>query len=493
MIAPADRRIAAWLGLGCFLAYALFHTGHLQGTDEVSVYETTRALYERGSLSVPQHQGAYAGRDGRLYSIFSVGQSLLALPFYGLGAALRDVLPAAAARALAGPPIRVGTTVWGGTLEIFATGLYAPFASGALVALFYLFERRLGVSRRSALVATVLVAATSYVALLSIYFLQHTTEAIALLGALLGFLHWKETGSLRALAAGSACASAIPLIRVPASVAAPALAVYLLHALAVRARRGGVPWAGAIAAIALPALACFAIHVASNYAKWGAFLMSPMLGQYARMNNPLAVGLHGFLLSPGSSVWPYTPLLLLAPWTIAAMARRHRAEVLCALAICASFLLFCSKYDLWTGLYSSPGPRYMFAWTPLLLLSLGPWLDARPGALARTLLGLLAATGLAVQLVLVLASWPHVIEAGGYRNYQPPKGFLYVWSDTPIAVAAGRVRAGDLAPALVALARGTAVEPGHPVAAIAIALVLAAGAAACFAALARELRRAEAA
>jgi hypothetical protein len=484
----ADRRIALWLGLGCFLFYALFVTGHLQGTDEVSVYETTRALYERGSLSVPQHQGAYAGRDGRFYSIFSVGQSALALPFYALGAALRDVLPAGAVRALAGPPIRVQTTVWGGTLEIFTTGLYAPFAAGVLIALFYAFERRLGVSRESAVAAGVLCGATTMVALQSIYFLQHTTEAIALLGALLGFLHWKQTGSLHALAAGSACAAAIPLVRMPASVAAPGLGLYLLHTLAVRARAGAVPWPRVAAAIALPVAALFAVHVASNHVKWGAWLMSPMLGQYARMTNPLGVGLLGFLASPGSSVWPYTPLLLLAPWTLGAMAKRHRAEVACALVICASFLLFCSAYDLWTGLYSSPGPRYLFVWTPLVLLSLGPWLDRRPSALGRGALVVLAAAGLAVQLVLLLASWAHVIEAGGYLRYQPPKGFLYVWSDTPIAVAFGRVLAGDLAPWLVALARGSDVAPAHPIAALATAALLLGGVAACGAMVVRALR-----
>jgi hypothetical protein len=275
----ADRRIALALGAGFFLAYLLFVPGHLQGTDEVSVYETTRALYERGSLSVPQHQGAYPGRGGRHYSIFSVGQSFLALPFYALGAALRDVLPAPAVAAIAGPPIRVQTTVWGGTLELFTTALYAPFAAGVLLALFYAFERRLGASRRSSVLATALLGGTSMVALQSVYFLQHTTEAIAILGALLGFLHWKETGDLRALAAGSFCTAAIPLIRMPASVATLGLGLYLLHSLEVRARAGVGSWPRVAAAIAVPVAIRFAGHVAANPPKWGAQLMSPMLGQ----------------------------------------------------------------------------------------------------------------------------------------------------------------------------------------------------------------------
>jgi hypothetical protein len=470
--APQDRRIAIRLALCFLLFYALFQQGHFQGTDEVSVYETTRSLYELGSLAVAPHQGAYKGRDGRHYSIFAVGQSLLALPFYGIGAGLRDVLPESVAHALAGPKMRVATTTWGGTVEIFTTILYAPFASALLVALFYLFERRLDVSRRNALAATLLVGTCTYVAMMSIYFLQHTTEAIAILGALLAFLHWKETGSLRALAWGSALASSIVLIRVPASVAGLGLAIYLLHTLAVRWREPGFSPAGSALAIAAPAAGVFAVHATVNYAKWGMFVLSPMLGQYTLMDNPLWVGLYGFLFSSGSSVFPYTPLLLMAPLFLWSFARRWRWEAISAVAICLTFLLFCSKYELWTGLYSCPGPRYQFIWTPLLLLALGPWLDARPALAARLAVAWLAVTGFAVQLVLLTASWPTVIAKGGYLEYQPKKGFLYVASDGPIPQSALRLLDGDLGNWLYALAKGWDGEPAHPIAALSIIATL---------------------
>ena len=486
--AAPDRRVALRLGLCFFLFYALFTQGHFQGTDEVSVYETTRSLYELGSLAVAQHQGAYKGRDGRLYSIFSVGQSLLALPFYGIGAGLRDVLPADVASAMAGPKMRVATTTWGGTVEIFTTILYAPFASAVLVALFHLFERRLGVSRRNAVLATLILGTCTYVAMMSIYFLQHTTEAIAILGALLAFLHWKETGSLRALAWGSALASSTVLIRVPSSVAGLGLAVYLLHTLALRWRQPGFSLAGSVFAIATPAALVFLVHAAVNYAKWGAFVLSPMLGQYTHLKNPIWVGVYGFLFSSGSSVFSYTPLLLMTPWFLRVWVRRWRWEAITALVICLTFLLFCSSYDLWTGLYSCPGPRYQFIWTPLLLLSLGPWLDSRPALPARVAAALLAVAGCAVQLVLMTASWPTVIAKGNYLHYEPKKGFLYVAGDGPIPQSALRVFDGDFGNWLVALARGWEGEPAHPVAALVIAALLLAALAVCALALRNALR-----
>ena len=152
---------------------------------------------------------------------------------------------------------------------IFLTSAYAPIASGVLLAIFFAFERGLGASRRSALVATALLGACSYVAAHSVYFLQHTTEAVAILGGFAALHAWRRTGRLGWLAAGSALASAVVIVRVPAAVSGPALAGYLLFTLIER-RRDRRPRAGASPRqIALPAAAVAVIHLGVNYAKWG--------------------------------------------------------------------------------------------------------------------------------------------------------------------------------------------------------------------------------
>ena len=53
---------------------------------------------------------------------------------------------------------------------------------------------------------SVLLATTTYTAMMSGYFLRHTTEALTLLGALYGFHAWKQNGRIRALVAGSMAA-----------------------------------------------------------------------------------------------------------------------------------------------------------------------------------------------------------------------------------------------------------------------------------------------
>jgi hypothetical protein len=486
-----DRRLAAALGVAFFWGFLLFQHGHFAGTDEVGVFETTRSLYERGSLEVPPGFHTFRSRDGRVYSHFAIGQSVAALPFFALGKLAAAVLPFRWRQALAGPRIEQGEIRWGGSVEIFATSLYAPVASALLVALFFLWQRRLGASPRAAVAAACLFGATTYAGMMSVYFLQHTTEAIAILGGLYLLHAFRRDGGLRPLALGSLVASLVLLIRVPATVAGPALAAYALFAVWARRRAGAGPrLAPALAALAAPAAAVLLVHVAVNRIKWGTWIASPFLAQSYAFGTPLHVGLAGFLLSPGCSIFVYTPLLLLLPWLLADFWRRRRAECLTCAAIALSFLLLCARFDLWTGLWSSPGPRYVFALTPLLLLPLGPWLDAHPGRAARAAVGGLAAAGLAVQLALVVVSWPAVIELMHYREWSPAKGFVWIASQSPVPGAVHALREGWVDLWLWRLASGWEGRPGWPGAALAFLLVWGAGMAAAVAWVVRALRSA---
>lgn len=402
---------------------------------------------------------------------------MLALPFFGLGRFLGTVAPPAWRLALAGPSVQAHGIRWGGTLEIFAVSLYAPVASALLCALFFLWQRRLGSSAVAASVATLALGATTYVAMMSVYFLQHTSETLAILGALYAMRRFRDRAPLAWLASGSALASSSVLIRAASVAAAPALAGYALWAAW---RRRAIGWVRLAAALALPFLAVVAAHVALNYAKWGSWLSSPMLAHTERMVIPIRVGLAGFLVSPGCSLFVYTPLLLLAPWILADAWRRQRAECAVALASLASFLLVCARYEFWTGLWSSPGPRYLFATVPLLLLGLGPWLDAHPGRAARAAFGTLAALGLAVQIALMAVSWPAVIELMHYREYQPPKAFLFVLDQSPILGALRALRGGWVDAWLWQLGAGWEGRPGTPgvAAALGVAWCVAFGASA---------------
>jgi hypothetical protein len=80
------------------LVYLPFDHGHLTGSDEYGVYASTEALVEHGDLAVGPGLHLFAGRDGRFYSIFAPGQSILAGPFYLVGAWVEEHVPADALR-----------------------------------------------------------------------------------------------------------------------------------------------------------------------------------------------------------------------------------------------------------------------------------------------------------------------------------------------------------------------------------------------------------
>ena len=247
--ARGERRVAAWLAALATLAYLPFNHCHFSATDEMGVFEPAERLYRHGDMAVEAGKHRFRGRDGRIYSHFAIGQSLAVLPLLAIGDGLARALPTAAAQALFGREQegRILDTLESPT--IFAVSFYAPLASGLLVALFFLFERRLGASRRSALWAAGLLGATTYVACHAVYFLRHTSEALAILAALAALHTWRRGGGLGWLAAGSFCASMLMLIRVRrcrcrARARRWRRARAGCRPAAGARRRGGAPWRG---------------------------------------------------------------------------------------------------------------------------------------------------------------------------------------------------------------------------------------------------------
>ena len=487
-----DTRIALLVGCASFLFFLLLQHGHFKGSDELAVYEMSRSILESGDLAVPALRHTEVGADGRRYSYFSPGQSVLALPLFALATPLRTVLPDSWTKALAGPLNRRGAYRFGGELEATLVGLFGALSAALLVGLFFVFELDLGVSPRCAVLVALLVATSTHTAVMSAYFLRHTTEAVTLLGALLLFRRFGQSGSLETLGFGSVLASLTVLIRVPAAIAAPTLAAYLGWLLYQRGewRAGASRLARVLAAILVPLGIALAIHMGVNEAKWGSWLSSPMVEQQSRFNSPLLRGLAGLLLSPGSSVFVYSPLLLVAPFGLAALWRRDRELAAAALALTGTWLFFYARFDGWSGLWSAPGPRYLFMLVPLLLLPLGLWLDSPrrwAGAFA------LAIAGFFVQVASTVVRWGSVPTLADYPLLGPDQAdFLFQVSRSPVVVMTGLLASGGPIDSwLWNLWHGWEGFPGRPGAVLALLGLWTAAAALCGVELRRALRVAE--
>lgn len=486
-------RIALGVGCASFLFFLLLQHGHFKGSDELALYEMGHSILERGDLAVPPLRHTEVGADGRRYSYFAPGQSVLALPLLAAAPPLSAILPETWRQGLAGPPNQQGVYRFGGEVSATLASLYGAFACAALVALFFVFQVDLGVPTRRAAVIALLVATSTYTATMSVYFLRHTSEALCLLGALLGFRRYGRTGSLAALGVASSLASLTLLIRVPFAIAGPALAAYLAWLLHQRGewymRRPRL--VGVLVAILVPLATALAIHAAVNEAKWGTWLASPMIEQQSRFNTPLLRGLAGLLLSPGSSIFVYSPLLLMAPFGLARLWRRDRGLASVCLGLAATWLLFYARFDGWSGLWSAPGPRYLFPLVPLLLLPLGLWLDSsRRWAMA----GALALAGFWVQLVSTVVRWGSVPGLAGYPVLGPDQAdFLFQLSRSPVVVMGGLLASGGpLDSWLWNLWHGWPGFPGQPGAVVVLLGLWTAAAVTCGIALRRALGENEA-
>jgi len=275
------------------------------------------------------------------------------------------------------------------------------------------------------------------------------------------------------------------LVRLPGVVAGPGLAVYLGCCLRERARAGRVRVGGTLVALILPFAAVTAIHLWINHIKWGTWIDSPQVGAGLDRGNPLYIGLWGFLLSPGISIFTYSPLLLLLGWLARPLWLRSRALGAALLVMLACYLFVFAGWTSWTGLWSAPGPRYIFTPGVLLMLPLGLWIDHGLSWRHRAALGTVAVLGLAAQLPLMTANWAQTIELGDYFRYQPAFSFVFIPQASPILMSARTALAGHTDLWLVKLYRGWPSHPAQP----GVALLLTAGCLAAIAGAAVWLRR----
>src|SRR5262249_29056851 len=126
---------------------------------------------------------------------------------------------------------------------------------------------------------------------------------------------------------------------------------------------------------------------------------------------PLWRGLYGLLLSPGKSVFLYSPPLAVAVFGLAALARRRPAFAAAFVATFAPVLLLYGRFLNWDGDWAW-GPRYLTFALPTLCLPLAVLIDRAHGQAKgrRPLVALLAAAfaaGLAVQVIGGALYWGH--------------------------------------------------------------------------------------
>ncbi|HLG20464.1 MAG TPA: hypothetical protein VI895_11710 [Bdellovibrionota bacterium] len=397
-----QRRKAILVFVFFTLFYALSNSFRptVQMPDEEYVLLVTSNLVSQRPLylpdAVPKYPGAAdLGKNGKYYSAYQIGQSLVYAPFYF---ATKQILSWSEPYGSVKYGSEVEYDVW---LERETRRyLYlCPTLFAALsCAIFFLFACGLGFAETTGLALTVFYGLGTMVWPYSKLLLTETTQNLLLLSAVYLLFNQRKEGALRpkAMALAGACFGLLLSIRVIFIVLLPVLAVYWFWK-----NRSERRLIAPILAFGLPAALLFVPQLIYDYVRFSNVFSLGYGG--AGFTTPLYVGLFGFLFSPGKSFFLYSPVALLFFFGMRPFLKRARAE---ALLFCAIGLIVPIKYAGWWVWSGDPcwGPRFLLVITPFLLLPAGEILERviqRESILKRAIVALLFALSFTVQVLAV--------------------------------------------------------------------------------------------
>ena len=360
-------------------------------SDGLVEYMVGRRWLETGHPDLPDGRlrdigvRAQPGVDGRYYSVFGSGNSLLFM-----GTASLDA----------------GWLGWAGEHEraaqitgdwprpyFFSTSAHA-LSHAAAATLFFALLRALGLSASAALWGSLFFGFTSTNLLYARLSYNMPLANACVLGGLLCAVRSRASTGVGGIVLAGACLGAALLVR-PAAVTLTLPIAYYLWCVRSDPLRATVALAAGVA----PFLAAL---FAWNALRFGSPLASGYTDEVlaTHFDARLSDSIPRLLLSPGRSLFAFSPLLVLGIAGWRRLVRARRAEGLLCLALLLVDFAFYAAIRNW----STPtawGPRYHLFSVVMLSVPLAFWLDGvlQRGGRARQLVLLLFLAGFLFQIV----------------------------------------------------------------------------------------------
>lgn len=417
------------------ILYLLTAPGHLQSGDMRSEFAVAQSMTAGSFAVMPSlptvDVPSVTGSDGRQYSKYGVGQSIL-------------LLPAAAVGRLAGCPADPAHCPAGAQRRAEeAASLLDGVMAALTVGLLFLLALELGASAGAAVALALLFGFATIE-----WDYAHDSFDVGPAGFfILAALFAARRAAVRdgigwPLLAGAATGFAV-LVRITDVGIAPLVAAYLLLAIRPDSPRRAVR---AVLLFSLAVTVALALIGVYDWMRFGSFFetgygLSPDPIQW---RNPLAGGLAGLLFSPGKGLFVYSPVLLAAMLGWGALFRRDRAFTILLAAIVVEMVALYSSYAVWSGDWAW-GPRYLVPVTALLILPLLPSLEGWRKTSTRWRVSLVALSVLsaAVAMLGVAVDYLHqiILEVTSGRDiaayWNPSRSAVWRHLETIVAIVQG--------------------------------------------------------
>jgi hypothetical protein len=402
-----------------FLAlFAVTTAGHIYTIDSYLNYAVTKSVASRASLEIPKFMMTVEGQGRRYYSKLGIGQSLVSLPFYGVGSLIEKVSPAnplfrAYSREFAvpheddliraEPQTLIRASDEDGARVFFATLTNAVVAAVVCV-LFWMVLRTFGLSPAAAFGGTLLLGFGTPLWVYSRDLFSEPLFACCLVAAFYLLRKGEVLKQRRNVVLAGLVSSLGILARVSFLPIALIFGAYIV--LASDDIRVGMRRALVYGLYCLPGLVIVGLL---NLVRFGGFTLTGYHTAFDKgFSVPLGDGLAWNLVSPYRSVFVYAPSVTIFFLGWVGFARKYRAQLLLITTLVAYVFIIYSKWWAWHGGWCW-GPRFLLPVIPLLLLpGLVVMREHRTWLLPLTVI--LGIAGFIVQIGAVLINYTAVYD-----------------------------------------------------------------------------------
>jgi len=351
-----------------FLFYTFTNAGWYKAGDEFFMVQVARQMATKGQIGFDlgeplqdPHAEDYisAGPDGRYYTKWGLGQSLVEVPFLFLHSLI--------------PSVRLSIPIGGGLPDASYHSewmflILCPSLISALgCLLLYGCGRRLGYSERIAMVLSLVYGLCTMVWPYSKSLMSEGTLNVAVLGGVYGALSYSAGHRKAWLTVSGVCLGFAMITKIISLVVVPFVVLYLL------AFREFKSTLRDLCLFFVPPLLLFSgIEAWHNAVRYGTIWPSGYDKGWGALgfSTPLYAGLWGLFASPGKSFFLYAPACLLGLVSAGLFFKRNRKEAVLFLGIAAAYTIPHALWCLWAGDWAW-GPRFLLVITPYLILPAG--------------------------------------------------------------------------------------------------------------------------